>query len=102
MDYSPVACIKANQKTLYIKSAAWTEVLAGTSKMDSRKWVQIFNRSPYKIFYSYDSTSNVQGSFAIKAGGILILPLGESVPVYIRGIQSAESNAQKVIIAEVG
>lgn len=101
MDMIPVANVKALQKVLYITSTAWTEVKVGTLAAPSRKWVQIFNKSPYKIYYSYDNTFNIQGSFAIRQGATEILPLSEQVPVYVRGTQPALSNAQKVIIAEI-
>ena len=101
MDNHIVAHVKALQKVLYIDNEGWTEVKVNSDPLPSRKWVEIFNKSPYKAFYSYDNTFNLQGSFAIKAGGIIIVPLSESVPVYIRGIKPTMANAQKFIIAEV-
>lgn len=99
MDYLPVAHIRATQTVLYITSADWTEVKVETDRLLSRKWVEVFNRSAYKLFYSYDNTTNVQGCFSIKAGGKFIAPLSESVPIYIRG--SHVTGQQKVIVAEV-
>ena len=101
MDNHIVAHVKALQAVLYVDNERWTEVKVGTTALESRKWVEIFNKSPYKAFYSYNNTFNLQGSFAIKAGGVVIVPLSEGVPIYIRGIKPTMANAQKFIIAEV-
>jgi hypothetical protein len=101
MDNHLVAHVKALQGVLYVDNERWTEVKVKALPLPSRKWVEIFNKSPYKAFYSYDNTFNLQGSFAIKAGGLIIVPLSESVPIYVRGIKPTMANAQKIVIAEV-
>ncbi len=97
MDRLEIAHIKASQSTLTLDTSTWSEVLVGSERLSSRKWVQIYNRSQYKVFWSYDNTASVQNAFALKTGGMLILPLSESVPVYFKG----SASTQKIIIAEV-
>lgn len=97
MDYMPVAHIRALQTQIAVPTTVWVQVKVGTSNLPDRKWVEIFNRSPYKIYYSYDNTLSVREAFAVRAGGKLIVPLSEDVSIYLRG----SSNGSKVIIAEV-
>lgn len=101
MDMIPVANVAALQKVMYVTSADWQEVKYGTTPAPSRKWVQLENKSPYTIYYSYDDSVNVGGAFSVAAGGILVLPLSDAVPVYIKGITTGSSNNQRVVIAEV-
>lgn len=97
MDKIPVAHVKAIQTNLSIDPASWTEAKVSTTALDGRKWVQLFNRSGYNIWYSYDDSLTVANSFVLRSGGMVILPLSESVSVYLRGTKGL----QKVIVAEV-
>lgn len=97
MDFLPIAHIRAIQTQLAVYTTGWLEAKVGTSRLDARKWIEILNRSPYKIYYTYDNTLSVRSAFAIKAGGKLIVPLSEDVPIYLRG----STNGSKVIIAEI-
>jgi hypothetical protein len=98
MDYLPVAHIRAIQDQIAVYGSGWLEAKVGSTRLVDRKWVEIFNRSPYKVYYSYDNTASVKSSFAIKAGGKLIVPLSECVPIYLR---CGTSGGAKIIVAEV-
>jgi len=97
VDRIPVAHIRAVQTYLNVVDNAWTEAKVGSTALDSRKWVQLFNRSGYSIWYTYDNSLSIDNSFVLRSGGMVILPLSNAVPVYLR----ATTGAQMVVIAEV-
>ncbi len=99
MDRLSIGHIKASQTALSVGGSAWVEAIVGSTALPSRKWVHIFNRSPYKVYYSYNNTDTVLNCFALKAGGVMILPLSESIPVYLRSSQA--TGTLHIIVAEV-
>lgn len=98
MDYIPVAHIRAVQSQINVSLGTWTEIKVGDTRLMTRKWVEVFNRSAHKVYYSYDNTASIRSAFAVKAGGKIIFPISDTVPVYF---QSSGSYGCKLIIAEL-
>lgn len=99
-DSAPVAHVRAVQDALSIGGGSWTEaVVTSGSRLENRKWVQIYNRSPYKVYYSYSSSESVSDAFALRAGAMMIVPLSDSVPIYLQSSQA--TGTLHIIVAEV-
>ncbi len=83
MDTQPIAHIacKTASKTI---GATWTEAYAESAALSGRKEIIIFNRSAHKLFWTFDSTSDVRHCNAIKAGAYLSLNISEAIPLYLR------------------
>lgn len=89
---------KVWETKLIIPNSAWTLIsYNGTSNAEARKYLGIFNRSPYKLFITTDSTNDISTSRAIKAGGERIFPYSDKVSVYGR---SAGTGAVRVVVTE--
>jgi hypothetical protein len=83
LDTQPVAHIRCLTASKLI-GATWTSIICGTTALDGRKEIIIFNRSPHKLFWSFQSTSDVRECNALKAGGYLSLNLSDAIPLYLR------------------
>ena len=85
MDTQPIAHIacKTAAKTAGI---TLTELYCGTTALSGRKQIIIFNRSQHKLFWSFESDTDVRHCNAIKAGAYLSLNLSEAIPLYARGV----------------
>lgn len=83
-DTAPLAHIRCETAAKSVTSTL-AEVYAGASAaLDSRKQIIVFNRSPYKLFWSFNSDTDVRHCNAIKAGAYLALNLAPNIPLYMR------------------
>ncbi len=82
----------------WIPTTGWT-VLSynGTTNAESRKYIGVFNRSPYKLFITTDNTVDAKSTRAIKKGGERIFPYSDKVTLYGR---SAGTGSVRVVITE--
>lgn len=86
-------------------TASWVAARYSTSNAGGRKYIGIFNRSPYKIYVTTDNngtaaasiTKNTAHCRAIKAGGERIFPYSDKVTVYVR---SGGADGATVIVTE--
>ena len=89
MDNQPIAHIRCMtaQKTA---STTWTEAYSGSSALEGRKQVILYNRSVRKLYWSFSDPNNltaaadVRSCNAIAAGAYLALNVSSNIPVYIR------------------
>ena len=95
------------EKKLVIPTTGWTALRYGSSNANGRKYLGVFNRSPYKIYITTDNadtvgtsmTTNPAHTRAIRAGGERIFPYADSVTMYAR---SVTGGATVVITEECG
>jgi len=81
------------EKKLVAPTGSWIACRYGTTNAPGRKYVGVFNRSPYKIFVTTDNADTAVGSLvknpahvrAIRAGGERIFPYSDKVTLYARG-----------------
>lgn len=96
MQYGNVVAKTVSQGKVDI-TGSWTALRVGSSNLANRKWIEIYNRSAYKIFLSVDdSSANVRYVKAIAAGDYKIEPLASNLTLYGR---TAGSGA-RVIVTE--
>ncbi len=95
------------EKKLVIPTTGWTALRYGSTNAKGRKYIGIFNRSPYKIYITTDNTDTVGTSIttnpahcrAIRQGGERIFPYSDKVTVYAR---SVTGGATIVVMEECG
>ena len=97
------------ERRLVVGASAWVAVRYGSSNANGRKYIGIFNRSPYKIFITTDNndtaaaslTTNPARTRAIRAAGERIFPYSDKVTVYARCAVSG-SSATIIVTEECG
>ena len=90
-----------------LPTTGWTAIRVGSTNAKSRKYLGVFNRSPYKIFITTDNTdaegsdvtTNAAHARAIRAGGERIFPYSDKVTLYGR---SVTGGATIVVTEECG
>ena len=85
------------ETVLYIPTTGWTALRYGSSNAESRKYLSVFNRSPYKLFITTDSSADVRHVRAIRQGGERIFPYSDRITLYAR---SGGARGARVVIAE--
>lgn len=88
-----------------LPTTGWTAIRVGSENAKSRKYLGVFNRSPYKIFITTDNadaagsdiTSNAAHTRAIRAGGERIFPYSDKVTLYGR---SATTGGATIVVTE--
>ena len=97
------------EKRLQVGASAWVVLRYGSTNAKGRKYIGVFNRSPYKIFITTDNTDTAAASLttnpaatrAIRAGGERIFPYSDRVTLYGRCAVSG-SSATIIVTEEVG
>ncbi len=79
------------EKGMVLPTTNWTAIRYGTSNAGSRKYIGVFNRSPYKIFITTDNTADAAHTRAIRAGGERIFPYSDKVTLYGRSVTGGAS-----------
>lgn len=95
------------EKKIIAPTASWIALRYGSTNASGRKYIGVFNRSPYKIFITTDNndtaaaslTTNPAHTRAIKAGGERIFPYSDKVTVYAR---STTGGATIIVTEECG
>lgn len=95
--YDTVNIVHESKKVL--PTTGWTAIRCSTANAESRKYLGVFNRSPYKIFVTTDSSADAAHTRAIKAGGERIFPYSDKVTLYGR---SVTGGATIVVTEECG
>jgi hypothetical protein len=94
--YDTVNIVKEGK--IIAPTGSWAAArVTSSANADSRKYIGVFNRSPYKIFVTTDSTKNPAHCRAIKAGGERIFPYSDKITLYVR---SGGAGGATVIITE--
>ena len=89
-------------------TASWAAARYGSTNASGRKYIGIFNRSPYKIYVTTDNNDTAQASItkdpahcrAVKAGGERIFPYSDKVTMYVRS--GGAGGATVIVTEEVG
>lgn len=84
------------QKKLVIPTTGWTALRYGSTNALSRKFLGVFNRSPYKIYISTSNTANPAHVRVIRQGGERIFPYSDKVTLYAR----SQTGGATVIVTE--
>ena len=95
------------EKKIIAPTASWVALRYGSTNAKGRKYIGVFNRSPYKIYITTDNSDTAGSSLtinpahtrAIRAGGERIFPYSDSVTVYAR---STSGGATLVVTEECG
>ena len=95
------------QKKVIAPTSSWVALRYGTTNAGGRKYIGVFNRSPYKVYITTDNNDTAAASIttdpahcrAIKAGGERIFPYSDKVTVYAR---SVTGGATLVVTEEIG
>ena len=87
------------EKQMNLPTAGWTQISYGASNAVSRKYISVFNRSPYKIFVTTNSSADAAHTRAIRAGGERIFPYSDKVTLYGR---STTGGARIIVTEECG
>jgi len=78
---------KVWERKMVLPTSGWTLIsYDGSTNALSRKYIGVFNRSPYKIFITTDNTANAAHTRAIRAGGERIFPYSDKVSLYGRSV----------------
>ena len=80
------------EKKIVAPTASWIALRYGSTNAPGRKYIGVFNRSPYKIYITTDNadtaaadlTTNPAHTRAIRAGGERIFPYSDKVTLYAR------------------
>ena len=80
-----------------LPTTGWTAIRVGSENAKSRKYLGVFNRSPYKIYITTDNTRNAAHARAIRAGGERIFPYSDKVTLYGR---SATTGGATIVVTE--
>ena len=95
------------EKKLVIPTTSWTALRYGSTNAKSRKYIGVFNRSPYRIYITTDNTDTL-GSLltknpahvrVIRQGGERIFPYSDKVTLYA---QSVTGGATVIVTEECG
>ena len=92
------------EKSMVVPTTGWTALRYGTSNASSRKYIGVFNRSPYRIYITTDNNDTVGTSLTqdpahvrvIRQGGERIFPYSDKVTLYAR----SQTGGATVIITE--
>ena len=95
------------EKKIIAPTASWVALRYGSTNAKGRKYIGVFNRSPYKIFITTDNsdtaaddlTTDPAHTRAIRAGGERIFPYSDKVTLYAR---SVTGGATLVVTEECG
>ena len=95
------------EKKLVIPTTGWTALRYGNTNAKGRKYIGVFNRSPYRIYITTDNNDTVGTSLttnpahvrAIRQGGERIFPYSDKVTLYA---QSVTGGATVVVTEECG
>lgn len=87
------------EEKIVVPTTGWTALRVGDTNAKGRKYLGVFNRSPYKIYISTDSSANPAHTRAIKAGGERIFPYSDHVTLYAR---STTGGSTVVVTEECG
>lgn len=95
------------EKKLVIPTSGWTALRYGSTNAKGRKYIGVFNRSPYRIYITTDNidtagaslTTNPAHVRVIRQGGERIFPYSDKVTLYA---QSVTGGATVVITEECG
>lgn len=86
-----------SETALYVPTTGWTALRVGSSEQVSRKYLSVFNRSPYKLFITTNSSADVRHTRAIRQGGERIFPYSDRITLYGR---SGGARGARIIVAE--
>ena len=88
------------EKKLVLPLGTWRAIRYGTANAGSRKYIGVFNRSPYTIYITTDNTADPAHTRAVRQGGERIMPYSDKVTLYR---MSAETGgATRVVTEECG
>lgn len=95
---------KVWEKKLIIPTTGWTALRYGSTNAKGRKYIGVFNRSPYKIYITTDNSDTAGSSLtinpahvrSIRQGGERIFPYSDKVTLYARSVTGGST----VIVTE--
>ena len=95
------------EKKIVAPTASWIALRYGTTNAPARKYIGVFNRSPYRIYITTsnndtaaaDITANPAHCRVIRQGGERIFPYSDKVTLYAR---AATGGATLVVTEECG
>ena len=93
------------EKRMVAPLSAWVALRYGTTNAKSRKYISVFNRSPYNVYITTDNndtaaadlTTNPAKTRFIRKGGERIFPYSDKVTLYA---QSASTGGATLIVTE--
>lgn len=93
------------EKRMVAPLSAWVAVRVGSINAKGRKYIGVFNRSPYGIYITTDNndtaaadlTTNIAKTRFIRKGGERIFPYSDKVTLYA---QSATTGGATIIVTE--
>ena len=95
------------EKKMVIPTTGWTALRYGSTNAIGRKYIGVFNRSPYRIYITTDNNDTAGTSLtqdpahvrAIRQGGERIFPYSDKVTLYA---QSVTGGATVIVTEEIG
>lgn len=95
------------EKKLVAPTSSWVALRYGTTNATGRKYIGVFNRSPYRIYITTDNNDTAAASITanpahcrcIRQGGERIFPYSDKVTLYA---QSTTGGATLVVTEECG
>jgi len=83
------------ESVLNVPNNTWTAL--PTTAMSNRQLVEIYNKSEYKMYISYDSSAAIQYRSAIGPGDTRIFPIQDNLTLYGR---SGGAGSVRLIVTE--
>jgi len=88
------------EKKLVLPLATWRAIRYGDDNAKARKYIGVYNKSPYKIYVTTDNTVDPAHARAIRAGGERIFPYSDKVTLY--GMSAVTGGATIIVTEECG
>lgn len=86
------------EKEMNLPTTGWKLIsYNGTSNAISRKYISVFNRSPYRVYVTTNSSADVADTRVIRQGGTKIFPYSDQVSLYGR---SGGAGGARIIVTE--
>tara|TARA_R100000789_G_C3018819_1_gene153072 strand:+ start:624 stop:923 length:300 start_codon:yes stop_codon:yes gene_type:complete len=91
---------KVWEKRMVVPLNTWTAIRYGSDNAVSRKYIGIYNRSPYRIYITTDNTADPAHTRVVRQGGERIFPYSDKVTLY--GMSATTGGATIVVTEECG
>ena len=84
------------EKKIVIPITGWTALRYGNTNAKSRKYLGVFNRSPYRLYITTLTTADPAHTRVIRQGGERIFPYSDHITLYAR----SQTGGATVIVTE--
>lgn len=94
LNYGNFSAKTVQENNVSVVSNSWTAL--PTTALSGRQYVEVYNKSPYKIYFSFDSTAPVKYRAAIAGGELRGFPIQDNLTLYAR----SQGGGARVIVTE--